>query len=81
MKISPTDIPQELRVWAIPNAAQKFRDEIIVMIKDNPTPVILPIQCLGSKPIVEIEEGEPVKFDRLLLKQSSRKEIRIKNNG
>lgn len=38
------------------------------MIKDNPTPVILPIQCLGSKPIVDIEEGEPVKFDRLLLK-------------
>jgi len=51
------------------------------MIKDNPTPVILPIQCLGAKPIVDVEEGEPVKFDRLLLNQSSRKEIRIRNNG
>jgi len=61
--------------------AAKFKDEIIIMIKDNPTPVILPIQCLGAKPIVDVEEGEPVKFDRLLLNQSSRKEIRIRNNG
>ena len=43
MKIAPTDVAQELRIWAIPGVAQKYKDEIVVMIKDNPTPVILPI--------------------------------------
>ena len=35
----------------------KFKDDLIVMIKDNPTPVILPMVCLGAKPIVTIVEG------------------------
>lgn len=51
------------------------------MIKDNPTPVILPMIALGARPVVVILEGEHVKFDRLLLGQKSRKEIRLKNDG
>ena len=51
------------------------------MIKDNPTPVILPMISLGARPIVVILEGEHVKFDRLLLGQRSRKEIKLKNDG
>jgi len=37
------------------------------MIKDNPTPVLLPMIALGSRPVVVILEGQHVKFDRLLL--------------
>jgi len=37
------EMPRELRVWAIPGEEQKFKDEIIIMIKDNPSPVIIPI--------------------------------------
>jgi len=54
------------------------------MIKNNPLPLILPITCIGSRPIVDILDiGEPplVKFERLLLNQSGTKEIRLKNNG
>ncbi|EGR29178.1 hypothetical protein IMG5_161280 [Ichthyophthirius multifiliis] len=81
MIIQQNDIPQELRVWAIPDAAQKFKDDIIIMIKDNPTPLILPMMCLGCKPIVDIIEGCPIKFERKLLNQQSQKEIKLKNNG
>ena len=68
MDIPKDDIPHEIRVWAIPDEAKKFKDEIIVMIKDNPQPLIVPITCTGAKPIVDIIDGEPMKFDRLLLK-------------
>lgn len=51
------------------------------MLKDNPMPVILPIACIGARPIVDVESGDPVRFERLLLKQSMRKEIVIRNNG
>lgn len=81
VEIPKNDIPFELRVWAIPDEPRKFKDDIIVMIKDNPQPVILPIHCLGAKPVVDIIEGEPVQFDRLLLKQSDTKQIKLKNNG
>lgn len=36
---------QEIRVWAFPDQDKLFKDELIIMIKDNPTPVILPMQC------------------------------------
>lgn len=68
LEIPQNDIPQEVRVWAIPNEPRDFKDDLIVMIKDNPNPVILPIKATGAKPIVDIVEGEPVLFDRLLLK-------------
>eukprot|EP00825_Cyclidium_porcatum_P002075 TRINITY_DN1095_c0_g1_i4.p1 TRINITY_DN1095_c0_g1~~TRINITY_DN1095_c0_g1_i4.p1 ORF type:complete len:1802 (-),score=468.45 TRINITY_DN1095_c0_g1_i4:3309-8714(-) len=81
MQIPYDDVEHEIRVWAIPDKEQKFRDEIIVMIKDNPIPVIIPLQCIGSRPKLDIIEGKSVIFDRLLLKQSGKKEIRLKNNG
>ena len=51
--IKQNEVP-EVRVWAIPDEARKFKDDLIIMIKDNPTPVILPMTCLGSKPQIEI---------------------------
>lgn len=34
--IPKNDIPFELRIWAIPDEARKFKDDLIIMIKDNP---------------------------------------------
>lgn len=68
MDIPRNDVPKEIRVWAIPDEDKKFKDDLIIMIKDNPIPVIIPMQALGAKPIIKIIEGEPVRFDRLLLK-------------
>lgn len=81
MQIPRNDVPHEIRVWAIPDKEQRFRDEVIVMIRDNPVPVIIPVQCTGCRPKLDITEGKAVVFDRLLLNQSGRKEIRLKNNA
>ena len=82
-RVTLTDIQQgqDIRVWAFPDAAQKFRDELIVMIKDNPLPIIIPLQCTGCKPSIDIIEGSSVKFSRILLRQTAKKEIRLRNNG
>lgn len=40
------------------------------MIKNNPTPVTIPLKCLGSKPVIEVKEGSPIKFTRILLNQT-----------
>lgn len=66
----------EIRIWALPDQDQKFKDDLICMVKDNPTPMIIPMTCLGARPMVEInvsEEGEmhKVEFERLLLNQSA----------
>lgn len=36
VEIPKNDVPFELRVWAIPDEARKFKDDLIIMIKDNP---------------------------------------------
>ena len=47
LDIKVNDVPQEIRVWAMPDINQRFKDQLIIMIQDNPMPVILPICCLG----------------------------------
>lgn len=36
IEIPKNDVPFELRIWAIPDEARVFRDDVIIMIKDNP---------------------------------------------
>ncbi len=43
LSLKTSDVPQEIRVWALPQQPQKFRDELIVMVKDNPIPLLLPL--------------------------------------
>lgn len=50
--IEPNEPPKELRVWSIPDEPKPFIDELIVMIKNNPTPITIPLKCLGSKPVI-----------------------------
>ena len=79
MTLKVNEIPGEVRVWALPSEARKYRDDLIIMIKDNPTPMILPIVCQGQRPIIEILEGENLIFERMLLKQTGVKEIKLRN--
>lgn len=55
-----------LQVFAFPEAAQLYKDEVICLLKDNPNPTILQIQCLGAQPIVNVDQ-EVVKFERALI--------------
>ena len=73
----------ELRVWAFPDSPLRFKDDLIVMIKDNPLPLIIPLICHGCRPIIDIlgEGGDIVKFDKLLLNQTGQRVIVIRNNG
>ncbi len=70
MEIEAPEQVKEIRVWAIPDEAKEFKDELIVMIKDNPVPLVIPLRCQGSKPSIEILEGAPLKFTRILLNQT-----------
>ena len=57
LEININDVPQEIRIWSIPEQPMRYRDELIIMIKNNPIPVILPMICNGAKPIVDIMPG------------------------
>ena len=72
------DQTEDLRVWAFPESSQLYKDQIICMIKNNPVPVIFDIQCTGVKPTVEVDTTT-VKFERLLLNQSTTEKLKIKN--
>lgn len=67
-----------LQVFAFPEAAQLYKDEVICLIKDNPNPTILQIQCLGAQPIVNIDQ-EIVKFERALIGKQPKQEFVLTN--
>ena len=56
-----------------------YKDEVIVLIKDNPNPSILNIQCLGAKPVVNVDT-ETVKFERALIGKNPEKDLCLKND-
>lgn len=68
----------QLRVYAFPELAQLYNDQLVVLIKDNPNPVILPIQCLGAKPIVSVS-NDTVLFERALLNKTLTKTLTLTN--
>ena len=37
------------------------------------------MKCLGQKPSIEIIEGSPMKFTRILLNQNIKRELKLKN--
>ena len=42
MELQP-DESKDIRVWAMPDKPKKFKDDIIIMIKDNPLPEFIPM--------------------------------------
>lgn len=76
--ILDVDETLNLNVFAFPDEAKNFKDEVIVLIKDNPNPVILPISCRGEKPVV-ITDLETVKFERALIGNKPEKKLTLEN--
>lgn len=67
-----------LKVFAFPEEDKLYTDEVIVLLKDNPNPVIIPIQCLGAKPVVNASH-DVVKFDRALIGKTLQKTLTLTN--
>ena len=70
------DETKHLTVFSFPDQAKLFKDEIICLLKDNPNPVIFSVQCLGAKPVVEVDQ-DVVEFDRLLLEKKLTKTLTL----
>jgi hydrocephalus-inducing protein len=67
-----------LKVFAFPSEAMEYNDELIVLIKDNPNPVVIPIQCLGAKPVVT-SSNDILKFERQLIGKTLTKTLTLTN--
>lgn len=72
------DETKHLTVFAFPDQARLFKDEIVCLLKDNPNPTIFSIQALGAEPVVEVDQ-DVVAFDRLLLGKKLTKTLALKN--
>jgi hydrocephalus-inducing protein len=72
------DESKELTVYAFPEQARLYKDEIVCLLKDNPNPTIFPLQALGAEPAVEVDQ-DVVAFDRLLLGKKLTKSLTLKN--
>jgi len=68
----------QLRVFSFPENAQLYKDEVVILIKDNPNAVVLPIQCLGAKPSVAVSH-DTVMFERALLGKTLTKTLTLTN--
>ena len=51
------------------------------MIKNNPNPLVLPLRCVGSKPSIEVFEGSPMIFTRILLNQIVKRQLKFRNTS
>ena len=67
-----------LKVFAFPDEAKEYTDEVIVLIKDNPNPVVIPIMCLGAKPVVT-SSNDVLKFERQLIGKTLTKTLTLTN--
>jgi len=76
--VIPQDEVREVTVWAFPQDCAVYNDTLICSIKDNPIPVLFPVQAQGAKPVLQLSTTE-VTFDRLLVGQSEHQTIELKN--
>jgi hypothetical protein len=72
------DETKHLTVFAFPDQAKLFKDEIVCLLKDNPNPTVFSVQALGAEPVVDVDQ-EVVAFDRLLLGNKLTKTLTLKN--
>ena len=48
-------------------------------MKDNPSPLVIPIQCQGERPTVEVD-ADVIEFERQLLNTETVKRMTIRNS-
>ena len=68
----------QLRVFSFPDEAKLYKDEVVILVKDNPHAHALPIQCLGAKPSVAVSH-DTVAFERALLGNTREKKLTLTN--
>lgn len=71
---------KNLNVFAFPQEAVPYNDQVIVLIKDNPNPAIFPVQCLGAKPVVTVNQ-EKIEFERALIDKTNMKTLILTNTS
>ena len=69
---------QILNVYAFPQKTIEYKDELICLIQDNPTPVRVQLSCKGAEPKVEIGP-DILEFEKLIVNQNCTKQIKLKN--
>lgn len=65
-------------MFAFPDEAKLYKDEVVILVKDNPNAHALPIQCLGAKPSVSVSH-DTVVFERALLGNTREKKLTLTN--
>ena len=69
---------QIFNVYAFPQKTIEYKDELICLIQDNPTPVRVQLSCKGAEPKVEIGP-DILEFEKLIVNQNCTKQIKLKN--
>jgi len=72
------DETQFLNVYAFPQKTIEYKDELICLIKDNPTPIRIQLSCKGAEPKVEVGP-DILEFEKLIISQTCTKQIKLKN--
>jgi len=67
-----------LQVYAFPQRTVEYKDILICLIKDNPTPIKINLTCKGAEPRVEVEP-DFIDFEKLIINQTLPKQIKLKN--
>ena len=79
MELNPGQI-EKIRVWCVPEENRLYRDELVCMIENNPTPFVVKIEATGASPVLSTSH-KVIEFDRLLLNQTFTKILTLKNVG
>lgn len=71
---------KEVRVFCLPEEPLKYVDELICMVKGNPKPYVVSMQCQGARPELSLSVSE-IEFERILLNKTSSKTLKVINQG
>ena len=69
---------RELKVLAIPEKEEIYRNSLICCIKENPQPMIIPLKCQGQYPRITLNT-QCIDFGKLLVGKELRKQVVVKN--
>jgi hydrocephalus-inducing protein len=70
----------EFKVYTFPQRTVEYKDILICLIKDNPTPIKINLSCKGAEPRVEVEP-DIIDFEKLIINQTLPKQIKLKNTS
>lgn len=69
---------QQLRVFAYPKDAKHYEDTLVMTTRDNPDAFSCSVHVEGVSPTLEVE-NKTIQFDRVLLRRTNTKMLRLVN--